>query len=78
MVLTHTNIIANAAGYGLSVSAPPTACLAPGDVHMSYLPLAHIFERTTLVLHAAAGSAVGFYAGDVLKLLEDVVELKVG
>jgi len=33
------------------------------DVHLSYLPLAHIFERLVLVYGLFAGSRLGFYQG---------------
>lgn len=46
------------------------------DLHLSYLPLAHVFERTVLCVIASTGSAVGFYGGNVLKLLEDLQLLK--
>jgi long-subunit acyl-CoA synthetase (AMP-forming) len=46
------------------------------DVHCSYLPLAHIFERILQVMYFAKGASVGFYTGDVINLLPDLQELK--
>lgn len=46
------------------------------DVHLSYLPLAHIFERLVLVYGLFAGSRLGFYQGDVKKLVEDITVLR--
>ena len=46
------------------------------DVHLSYLPLAHVFERVLQVLLLQAGSQVGYYRGDPLKILDDVQILK--
>ena len=54
----------------------PGACWFAGDRHISYLPLAHIYERNTLTTAIRAGVAVGFYRGNVLELLDDVAELK--
>lgn len=48
----------------------------PTDVHLSYLPLAHIFERINMAMLTWAGGSVGFYQGDPLKLLDDVAALQ--
>ncbi|CAI9118523.1 OLC1v1020106C2 [Oldenlandia corymbosa var. corymbosa] len=70
VVLTHGNLIANVAGATFGI------VLYPSDIYASYLPLAHIYERANQVLMVHYGSAVGFYQGDHLKLLEDLVLLK--
>ena len=59
-VLTHSNLVASAAG----TVAVLTDWL-PGERHISYLPLAHIYERVNLVTCTHLGSAVGFYSGNV-------------
>ncbi len=46
------------------------------DVHISYLPLAHIFERAVMAGLLCEGGAVGFYQGSVLKLFDDIQALK--
>ncbi|RLN87965.1 hypothetical protein BBJ28_00020614, partial [Nothophytophthora sp. Chile5] len=46
------------------------------DVHISYLPLAHVFERGVLGVLLAHGSSIGFYQGDLLRLMDDLAELK--
>ena len=46
------------------------------DVHISYLPLAHVFERVVQMWITYVGGAIGFYAGDTLKLLDDIAVLK--
>ncbi|KAJ1386080.1 AMP-dependent synthetase/ligase [Sesbania bispinosa] len=46
------------------------------DVYLSYLPLAHIFDRVieeTFIWH---GASIGFWRGDVKLLIEDIGELK--
>lgn len=48
----------------------------PTDVHLSYLPLPHVFERGILLSVLYGGGAVGFYQGDTLKILEDIVALR--
>lgn len=70
-VLLHSNLIANAAG-----TAALLVKWQPGDRHISYLPLAHIYERVNLVLATRLGGAVGFYSGNVQELLDDVQALR--
>lgn len=70
-VLLHGNLIANAAG-----TASILVKWQPGDRHISYLPLAHIYERVNIVLATRLGGAVGFYSGNVQELLDDIQVLK--
>lgn len=69
-VLTHANFVANAAAMELGLDQ------GVGDVHISYLPLAHIYERVLLYTCLHTGTAVGFYRGDVLGLLDDMAALQ--
>ncbi|XP_062146982.1 long chain acyl-CoA synthetase 4 [Alnus glutinosa] len=46
------------------------------DVYLSYLPLAHIFDRVIEELFILCGASIGFWRGDVKLLLEDIAELK--
>ncbi|XP_074303218.1 long chain acyl-CoA synthetase 7, peroxisomal-like [Silene latifolia] len=70
VVLTHGNLIASTAGMSIPVKFYPT------DVYISYLPLAHIYERANQIVSVYCGSAVGFYQGDNLKLMDDMLELR--
>ena len=45
-------------------------------MHLSYLPLAHIFETVVMNLMLSLGGAVGFYQGDTLKIIEDLAALR--
>ncbi|KAF5786349.1 putative long-chain-fatty-acid--CoA ligase [Helianthus annuus] len=69
-VLSHGNLIANVAGGSLGIR------FYPSDVYISYLPLAHIYERTNQIILAYYGGSAGFYQGDNLKLLDDMALLK--
>ncbi|KAL8166384.1 LOW QUALITY PROTEIN: hypothetical protein V2J09_007883 [Rumex salicifolius] len=69
-VLTHGNIIANVVGSSFALR------LDPNDVYLSYLPLAHAYERVVQVASAHYGIAIGFYQGDILKLMDDVAVLR--
>ncbi|EEF45375.1 long chain acyl-CoA synthetase 6, peroxisomal [Ricinus communis] len=68
--LTHGNLIANVAGATLATK------FYPSDIYISYLPLAHIYERANQVLTVYYGVAVGFYQGDNLKLMDDMAALR--
>ncbi|XP_019420386.1 PREDICTED: long chain acyl-CoA synthetase 4-like [Lupinus angustifolius] len=46
------------------------------DVYISYLPLAHIFDRIVEEAMIWHGASIGFWRGDVRLLLEDIAELK--
>ncbi|RHY67446.1 hypothetical protein DYB38_004762, partial [Aphanomyces astaci] len=45
-------------------------------VHLSYLPLAHVYERVNAANVTRAGGSMGFYQGDILHLMDDMAELK--
>jgi long-chain acyl-CoA synthetase len=69
-VLTHANFCAGAAG-----AASSGILLTPTDVHLSYLPLAHAFERIVSICVVHCGAAIGFYSGDTAKILDDAHKL---
>ncbi|CAI0441160.1 unnamed protein product [Linum tenue] len=50
--------------------------LTSKDVYLSYLPLAHIFDRVIEELFIFHGASIGFWRGDVKLLVEDIGELK--
>jgi long-chain acyl-CoA synthetase len=47
-----------------------------GEVYLSYLPLAHIFERIVQCLLVNRAGQIGFFQGDTNKLTDDLMELK--
>lgn len=69
-VLSNENFIANVAGSSLDEK------FGPSDIYISYLPLAHIYERANQVLNVYFGIAVGFYQGDNMKLMDDLAALR--
>ncbi|CAN4111134.1 unnamed protein product [Withania somnifera] len=70
VVLSHANLVASVAGMTLVTK------FYPSDIYISYLPLAHIYERANQISAAYHGVAVGFYQGDILKLMDDLVTLR--
>lgn len=69
-VLTHQNAVAAVS------SSRAFGNILPGDVHLSYLPLAHIYGRMIDATAFADGARVGFFRGDVLGLVDDLKLLK--
>ncbi|XP_004680494.2 PREDICTED: long-chain-fatty-acid--CoA ligase 5 [Condylura cristata] len=74
VMLTHENIVSNAAAFLKCVeySFEPT----PEDVTISYLPLAHMFERIVQAVVYSSGARVGFFQGDIRLLPDDMKTLK--
>ena len=70
VMLTHRNLVSNAVG------ALTMFDLGPTDVHLSFLPLNHIFERTAgynIMLYAGATIA---YAESIEKAAANLVEVR--
>lgn len=76
VMLTHRNILAASGSNKFLGENGLGPQVGPSDVHISYLPLAHIFERAVQAFLLSTGAKIGFYRGDTLKLLEDLGELK--
>ena len=71
-ILTHGNFMAAHA----SLSTAIHGAITQEDVHLSYLPLAHVFERMVMMLVLSGGGSVGFFRGNILWLLEDMALLR--
>ncbi|TFY65500.1 hypothetical protein EVG20_g5564 [Dentipellis fragilis] len=72
VLLTHGQMAAAVQSnlYGYSIPNTERGCV------LSYLPLAHIYERTNELCVIATGGSIGFFTGDPLRLLEDAQLLK--
>jgi len=70
VVLTHGNMAAAVA------AVLSTGEFRPDDVHLSYLPLAHIYGRIIDQMTISAGACIGYFHGDVLGVVEDMQLLK--
>ena len=53
-----------------------TVPFQPSDVHLSYLPLAHIFECGVLCVVLFSGGRIGFSSGQIKKMNEDLTTLR--
>jgi long-chain acyl-CoA synthetase len=70
VVLTHGNLAIATQGNLFGLSLPDDASI------LSYLPLAHIYERVCELCVMAVGGKIGYFTGDPLRLLEDAQLLK--
>jgi long-chain acyl-CoA synthetase len=70
VVLTHANAVAATA------TARVTTETLPSDVLISYLPLAHIYQRVAEHGALSAGSSIGYFRGDILGLVDDMKILR--
>ncbi|KAM6203576.1 long-chain-fatty-acid--CoA ligase 5 [Sarcoramphus papa] len=73
-MLTHQNVVANAAAF-LRSTENTVECTS-SDITMSYLPLAHMFERVVQTVIYSCGAKVGFFQGDIKLLTDDMKMLK--
>ncbi|KAI8867239.1 acetyl-CoA synthetase-like protein [Ramicandelaber brevisporus] len=77
-ILTHGNFLSVIAGglllyrkgYGLMITE------SPRSTSLSYLPLAHLYGQAFSFMSIAMGARMGFWQGDVLKLLDDMQALR--
>ncbi|KAG0634663.1 hypothetical protein HOY80DRAFT_894542 [Tuber brumale] len=69
--LTHGNAVA-------AVTCAMTTVIhgGPTDIMLSYLPLAHIFARLAEQVALWGGSAIGYFHGNILELVDDIKALR--
>ncbi|KAK2938170.1 WD40 repeat [Fusarium oxysporum f. sp. vasinfectum] len=70
VLITHGNAVSAIAG------GRTNGNVSSKDVHLSYLPLAHIYGRLIDQIAVAEGAAIGFFRGDILGLVDDMKILK--
>ncbi|KAI8326523.1 acetyl-CoA synthetase-like protein [Martensiomyces pterosporus] len=68
-VSTHAGYVYAAKSSHLSVPLQNTR-------YLSFLPLAHCFERNVIYSKMLGGISIGFYAGDIQRILEDAQVLR--
>uniref|UniRef100_A0A668AK69 Long-chain-fatty-acid--CoA ligase n=1 Tax=Myripristis murdjan TaxID=586833 RepID=A0A668AK69_9TELE len=74
VILTHGNIIANTAAF---IRITEVHCMLNlHDIHMSYLPLAHMFERVVEGVILIHGARIGYFQGDIRLLMDDLKTLQ--
>jgi long-chain acyl-CoA synthetase len=70
VLITHKNGVAGIA------AARSNETVTAGDVHISYLPLAHIYGRMADQTALAEGASIGYFHGDITTLIEDIKILR--
>lgn len=60
-VLTHANCVASIYSAACVGDSGSFARVDENDVYISYLPLAHVFERVAQGLHVFRGASIGYY-----------------
>ncbi|XP_030629484.1 long-chain-fatty-acid--CoA ligase 5 isoform X2 [Chanos chanos] len=73
-MLTHENVVSDAAGVLKILES--TFSPVPDDTSISFLPLAHMFERVVQTVIYGAGAKVGFFQGDIKLLPDDMKTLQ--
>ena len=69
-ILNHIGLCSSAA------ASRETVPFTPDDVHLSYLPLAHILECGIMCVMLFAGGRIGFSSGHIKKINEDLTTLR--
>lgn len=70
VVHVHSGLVAMTAG---CISLVP---FVPEDIHMAFLPMAHIMEQFLESLTFAVGGSIGFWTGDIRALMANVASLR--
>jgi len=72
VLLTHGNGVSEVA----SLRLMEPGIFTKDDIHMSYLPLAHSFERIATYTILACGGKIGYYQGNINELFNDIATLR--
>ncbi|XP_022864336.1 long chain acyl-CoA synthetase 4-like [Olea europaea var. sylvestris] len=75
VMISNNSVITLVAGVERLLGSVKEA-LNESDVYISYLPLAHIFDRVIEECCIHHGASIGLWRGDVKLLVEDIAELK--
>ncbi|CAI5784025.1 long-chain-fatty-acid--CoA ligase 1 [Podarcis lilfordi] len=73
-MITHQNIVSNMSAF---VKATEKAVFpSTEDILISFLPLAHMFERVVECVILCHGARIGFFQGDIRLLMDDLKTLQ--
>ncbi|XP_062332438.1 long-chain-fatty-acid--CoA ligase 1-like isoform X2 [Osmerus eperlanus] len=73
-MLTHGNVVANCSAF-IKITQS-TLQTSHEYVLLSYLPLAHMFERVVEGVMLVHGARIGFFQGDIRGLMDDMTTLR--
>lgn len=74
-MLTHAGVISTIVACKAQLE-PAGIAITTDDILISYLPLAHSYERLIESYMYMVGGRIGFFQGDVRKLMDDIKELQ--
>ncbi|KAK2953017.1 putative Long chain acyl-CoA synthetase 7, peroxisomal [Blattamonas nauphoetae] len=66
-MLSHTTLLTGGWSYAIRLTYVPYQ-----DVIISYLPLAHVFQRAVDIFTLTNGVAIGYFSGSIAQLTEDI------
>ncbi|KAI0221629.1 Long-chain-fatty-acid--CoA ligase 5 [Lamellibrachia satsuma] len=72
-MITHHNLVVAMFGAAVNVAS---LRFSPDDVYFSYLPMAHVYEKSNQAFLFSQGCQIGFYHGDLRALTDDLKELQ--
>ncbi|KAF5897418.1 long-chain-fatty-acid--CoA ligase 1 isoform X1, partial [Clarias magur] len=73
-LLTHGNVISNCAAF-IRITQEKIK-MNRHDIIISFLPLAHTFERVMEIVILVHGARIGYFQGDIRMLMDDLKTLK--
>ncbi|KAF8060497.1 LACS4 [Scenedesmus sp. PABB004] len=76
VLLRHSAVVATVASLLAFLAEVADKSIGVGDSMLSYLPLAHIFDRTAEEMLIAVGGAIGYWQGSVATLVDDIGALR--
>ncbi|ORX57910.1 acetyl-CoA synthetase-like protein [Piromyces finnis] len=74
-LLTHKNFTTNSCS-ATNDLIPPFFEITNKDCHISYLPLSHTLEQIVCFVVTYLGCRIGFYSGNVMKIVDDIAILQ--
>lgn len=74
--LTHASVMATVASLSMFLRTYGGEFDLQKEVFLSYLPLAHIFDRATEELVICQGGSIGYWRGDIKGLVDDMALLR--
>ncbi|PVU94987.1 hypothetical protein BB560_005899, partial [Smittium megazygosporum] len=75
-VLMQKNLLSVIEGANVMIESGEFASITSADTYLSFLPLAHIFERAVVYIIISRGCSIGFAQGSAKKVMNDLHELK--
>ncbi|KCV71153.1 hypothetical protein H696_02103 [Fonticula alba] len=76
VMLTHNNILSDGAGFMYLGDRGESIIINSSSYYLSFLPLAHVFERVVFQVLLLRGATIGFYQGDIRTLMDDIAALR--